>query len=207
MGAEQRQALHLSKMPDVLRAAGYSVRVQADRGSTHLFDQVYPYTRTPRLVMGHGAGMFFSLFLELPANRRRVVELIPPQKLMHFDGASMGLPRIARAFGFELARVCLENNRSSLERKDEVVKILQAKSLVGWRPSTIVPLFARRLKLTQTCTQLLPTQHTPAFPVYVAPSRFTSSPERASHRSRTNSVSEWCRTAQNPQHRQIMGCS
>ena len=98
-GAKRRKVANLDKIGELISNAisdsnnknNITVRIVSTDG-LHLYVQIFPYINKKNIWLGHGAGMFFTLFMK---NRAVVVEIIPLSKVKELNGAAQGLKRIA----------------------------------------------------------------------------------------------------------------
>jgi hypothetical protein len=112
-GAKRREVANLDKIPNIISKIS-DKNINSKSTSTdglHIYAQVYPYINAKNIILGHGAGMVFTLFMK---NKSNVVEIIPPDKVKELNGAAQGLKRIAKMKSFNLDRIILDNHKSIL---------------------------------------------------------------------------------------------
>ena len=111
-GAKRRKVANLDKIGELISNAisdsnnknNITVRIVSTDG-LHLYVQIFPYINKKNIWLGHGAGMFFTLFMK---NGSNVVEIIPLSKVKELNGAAQGLKRIADDMkNFHLDRIIL----------------------------------------------------------------------------------------------------
>ena len=107
-GSARRNVKDFNKMGDLFTRNGFTSQVIAMDGK-HLYDQIFPYIDQTSLWLIHGAGMFFSLFMQ---DKSTIVEIISAKKVNEFNGAARGMKRIAKIKSFTLERIILNNNES-----------------------------------------------------------------------------------------------
>lgn len=106
-GKELRSVGNLDKLKYVF----YNMKFRCDNiwgDGNHLYDQIYPYINKNKLILGHGAGMVFSLFLNDDA---KILEIITPDKFTNNSGDVQGLIRFSKIKNFKLNRIILENHK------------------------------------------------------------------------------------------------
>ena len=109
-GKEKRSVKDLDKLQKILSNNKRIVSLIYSDGK-HLYEQIYPYINKNNIILGHGAGMFFTLFMKKKA---KVIEIIPPEKITELNGAAQGLIRISHIKRFKLKRFILNNHTSIL---------------------------------------------------------------------------------------------
>jgi len=83
----------------------------------NIYDQIIPYLYKKKLILSHGAGMFFIFFMEKGS---KIIEIIPPHKYLSKCGAAQGLKRICLVQNNYLKQLILKDKSS--------VKVLNKKS-------------------------------------------------------------------------------
>ena len=109
-GKEKRSVKDLDKLQTILSINKRIVSLIYTDGK-HLYEQIYPYINKNNIILGHGAGMFFTLFMKKKA---KVIEIIPPEKIIELNGAAQGLIRISHIKNFKIKRLLLKNHTSIL---------------------------------------------------------------------------------------------
>ena len=71
-----------------------------------------------KIILEHGAGMVFCLFMQ---NNTKIIEIIPLFKHNKKNGAAQGLKRICNLKNFKLRRIILENKDDILKKKDDLI--------------------------------------------------------------------------------------
>ena len=116
-GADKRQFLDVTKLH--LHLDTEVVYVNSDGES--LLSQVKRYNQGyNNILLEHGAGMVFILFMEQCSN---VVEIITPQKNNSKNGAEQGCRRLCYLMNNKLHRIVMENRCSVLGHIDEIKKV------------------------------------------------------------------------------------
>ncbi|KAJ1454911.1 hypothetical protein M885DRAFT_617759 [Pelagophyceae sp. CCMP2097] len=129
-GAEKRSVANFKKLGALLAAAGvHEVALHVPNSTQHLYAQVRPYLCASVVVLEHGAGMFYTLFLPPAAPRRAtlpplVVEVVGPEKDRE-RGAARGVYQIAEATGAAATRVVISRESGHLSNR-ELISILAA---------------------------------------------------------------------------------
>lgn len=75
----------------------------------NIYEQIFPYINKENIILSHGAGMVFVLFMK---NGSKVIEIITPQKYNGRDGSVQGLKRICIAKKNSLKQIVLKNKTS-----------------------------------------------------------------------------------------------
>ena len=92
----------------------------------HLFEQLLPYSRCDRLLLGHGAGMIWGLFLKPQST---IVEVIAPEKITKDGTAIHGLHRIAHAAGaISFVRITSRNLTASKTDVEAVGRVFHGSA-------------------------------------------------------------------------------
>lgn len=86
--------------------------------SLPILEQISHYIFHNKIILEHGAGMVFCLFMQ---NNTKIIEIIPPSKYKKKNGAVQGLKRISNLKNFQLRRIILENKKDILQKKDEII--------------------------------------------------------------------------------------
>jgi hypothetical protein len=79
----------------------------------HIYDQIYPYINKSNIILVHGAGMFFTLFMNDKSN---VVELITRNKMWE-KGSAQGLKMIGKIKSFNIEHIFIENKQDIFNNK------------------------------------------------------------------------------------------
>ena len=80
-GAKKRAVRDLDKLQDIFTKYNVKSYLSTTDG-LHLFLQIYPYINKKNIILGHGAGMVFTLFME---NNSKVIEILPHEKIHEFN--------------------------------------------------------------------------------------------------------------------------
>jgi len=86
-----------------------------------LLQQIMFYLNENNLILEHGAGMVFILFMN---HNSKILEIITPNKKREKNGAAQGANRLCYFKKAILSRVIIENNTSVLDHKDQIIKYL-----------------------------------------------------------------------------------
>jgi len=116
-GNIKRSVKDLDKLQGILSTNTRTVYLLYSDGR-HIYEQIYPYINKSNIILGHGAGMFFTLFMK---NSARVVEIIPVDKIKELNGAAQGLIRISQIKNFKLKRLVLDNHKSIISNDNNIM--------------------------------------------------------------------------------------
>jgi hypothetical protein len=83
-----------------------------------ILEQISHFILHNKIILEHGAGMFFCLFMQ---DNTKIIEIIPPSKYNKKNGAVQGLKRIIHLKKFQLRRIILENKEDILQKKDDLI--------------------------------------------------------------------------------------
>lgn len=73
-GSDRRKIDDLDKLPQYLKDNFNINAISISNDGAHIYTQIYPYLFCKRMILCHGAGMVFRLFLE---KKSKVLEIIP----------------------------------------------------------------------------------------------------------------------------------
>jgi hypothetical protein len=84
-----------------------------------LLSQIKPYLNRSKLIIEHGAGMFFVLFME---EKSKIMEILTPEKFKTKKTADQSLRRICKNRNNVLERVVVPNKGSIMLKKEEIIR-------------------------------------------------------------------------------------
>jgi len=114
-GAGRRKFMDLDKLENYFGNLNY---VNCD--GQPILKQISNFTKCNRMILEHGAGMVFCLFLDKDC---KIIEIITPEKNSKIginNGAVQGLRRISKLNGFALRRIVIPNKTSILQKEDKL---------------------------------------------------------------------------------------
>jgi len=112
-GHKKRSVKDLDKLINIIPEHYKTTYVSMD--GEHIYEQIYEYINKKKIILGHGAGMFFTLFMN---NKSSILEIIPLYKIKKMNGAAQGLVRISKLKKCNLKRIILDNHKSILSVKN-----------------------------------------------------------------------------------------
>ena len=112
-GANRRKFFGMDKLNEFLPNIKY---VNTD--GLPILEQISKYINHNKIILEHGAGMFFTLFMN---KNSRILEFIPPKKIVIKNGAVQGLRRISNLLKFHLRRIIVANKTSVLKKKGQII--------------------------------------------------------------------------------------
>jgi hypothetical protein len=84
-----------------------------------LLSQIRPYLNKDKLIIEHGAGMFFVFFMK---ENSKIIEILTPEKFKTKQNADQSLRRICKNRNNILERVVVPNKGSIMLKKDEIIR-------------------------------------------------------------------------------------
>lgn len=114
-GAGRRKFMDLDKLKNYFGNLNY---INCD--GQPILKQITNFTKCNRMILEHGAGMVFCLFLN---KHSKIIEIITPEKNGRKgknDGAVQGLKRISKLNNFNLRRIIIPNKTSILQKEDRL---------------------------------------------------------------------------------------
>mgnify|MGYP006095198911 CR=1 FL=1 len=106
-GYNKRSVKDLDKLINVIPKHYKTTYISMD--GKHIYEQIYEHINKKKIILGHGAGMFFTLFMN---NKSSILEIIPLYKIKKMNGAAQGLVRISKLKQSKLNRIILDNHKS-----------------------------------------------------------------------------------------------
>ena len=115
------------QVADALRdETQYEVQHIASDDNLTLKQQICQYSSANALVMGHGAGMIHLLWMRPDST---IVEVIPAEKLGHYNGGVQGCLRLATLCEFKLRRLVCEKTHCAIDVGSVVDAVKRAGEL------------------------------------------------------------------------------
>lgn len=113
-GRRLRYYKDMDLIPNILLKYNIKSKLCYNDGE-HLFKQIQPYINIDRLILCHGAGMVFILFMK---NNSKITEIIPPDKFKCPHPSTHGILQLKKIKNLEINRIILPN-KSSIKQIDE----------------------------------------------------------------------------------------
>lgn len=107
-GACKRNYKDMNILKDYYSELNLSIK-ECYSDNMHLYKQIYEYLYHDKLVLAHGAGMFFILFMN---NNSKIIEIMPGELAIQNKPAVQSIIRLCKLKNSNFKRVILENNES-----------------------------------------------------------------------------------------------
>lgn len=117
-GTKRRRYKDMEKLDEIIPNVNY---VSTDQ--LPILEQINCFLNYKNILLEHGAAMFFVLFMRDNSN---VIELINPFKAKAKSKADQSLKRICEHKKNRLERIIIENKKSVLSHKEEIMEISQS---------------------------------------------------------------------------------